>query len=80
MTFFMEHTMAYLDSAFVNKQRTSLEKYKQVMEYNFLAELDGSLQYIELRNSKGFPKWFECKICGNGLMSFINKRTRCIGA
>jgi hypothetical protein len=28
MTFFMEHTMAYFDNAFVNNQRTSLEKYK----------------------------------------------------
>ncbi len=41
MTFFMEHTMAYRDSVFVNKQRTSLEKYKQVIEHQFLAKLDG---------------------------------------
>jgi hypothetical protein len=26
--FFMEHTMAYLDGAFVKKQGTGLEKYK----------------------------------------------------
>ncbi len=52
--------MAYLDSAFVNKQRiTSLEKYKQIMEHKFLAKLDGSLQYTKLQNSQGFPNWFE---------------------
>jgi hypothetical protein len=28
MAFFMEHIMAYLDDAFMNKQRTGLEKYK----------------------------------------------------
>jgi hypothetical protein len=37
----MEHSMAYLDSVFVNKQRNSLEKYKQVIEHKFLAKLDG---------------------------------------
>jgi hypothetical protein len=30
--------MAYLDDAFVNKQGTNLEKYKQVMEHKFLVE------------------------------------------
>jgi len=29
--------MAYFDRAFVNKQRTGLERYKQVMEHKFLA-------------------------------------------
>ncbi len=43
MTFFMEHTMAYFDNAFVNNQRIGMEKYKQNMEHKFLAELDGSL-------------------------------------
>ncbi len=62
MTFFMEHTMAYLDGAFVSKQGTGMEKYKQVMEHKFLAILNGSLQYIKLQNFEGFPKWFECKI------------------
>jgi hypothetical protein len=42
MTFFMEHTMAYLDNAFVNKQGTGLKKYKQIMEHKFLAKLDSS--------------------------------------
>ncbi len=61
MTFFMEHTMAYLDDVFMNKQGTGMEKYKQVMEHKFFAELNGSLQYIELQNFERFPKWFECK-------------------
>jgi hypothetical protein len=30
MTFFMEHTMAYFDGVFVNKQKFTLEKYKLV--------------------------------------------------
>ncbi len=59
MSFFMEHTMAYLDGVFVNKQGTGLKKYKQVMENNFLVELNESLQYNELQNVKGFLKWFE---------------------
>ncbi len=62
MAFFMEHTMAYFDGAFVNKQGTGLEKYKQVMEHKFLVELHGSSQYAELWISKVFSKWFECKI------------------
>jgi hypothetical protein len=49
--------MVYLDSAFVNKQRIGLEKYKHVMEHKFLAKLDGSLQYFELW-SFGFLKGF----------------------
>jgi hypothetical protein len=40
--------MAYLDGVFVIKQGTGLEKYKLVMEHNFLVELDGSSQYTEL--------------------------------
>jgi len=43
MSFFMEHTMAYLDGAFVNKQGIGLKKYKQVMENKFLVELNESL-------------------------------------
>jgi hypothetical protein len=39
MTFFMEHTMAYLDDAFVSKKGIGLEKYKQIMEHKFLAKL-----------------------------------------
>jgi len=62
MTFFMEHTMAYFDGAFVNKQIIGLEKYKQVMEHKFLAELDESLQYTELWIFERFLEWFECKI------------------
>ncbi len=58
----MEHTMAYFDGVFVNKQGIGLEKYKQVMEHNFFVELDGSSQYTKLRISKVFSKWFECKI------------------
>jgi hypothetical protein len=50
----MEHILAYLDGAFVNKQGTSLEKYKQVMKQKFLAELNQSLQYIELQILRGF--------------------------
>jgi hypothetical protein len=34
--------MAYLNNVFMSKQGTSLEKYKKVMENNFLAWLDGS--------------------------------------
>jgi len=58
----MEHTMAYLDGVFMSKQGIGMEKYMQVMEHKFLIELDGSLQYIKLWNSKGFLEWFECKI------------------
>jgi hypothetical protein len=58
----MEHIMAYLDGAFVNKQRTSHKKYWEVMEHKFLAELNGSLQYTELQISNRFLKWFELKI------------------
>ncbi len=54
--------MAYLNNAFVRKQLTNLEKYKQIMENIFLVELNDSPQYIELQNSKGFLEWFECKI------------------
>jgi hypothetical protein len=54
----MEHTMAYINNAFVRKQITSLEKYKQVMEDKFLVGLDGSSQYIEPWIFKGFAKWF----------------------
>ncbi len=53
--------MAYLDGVFVNKQGTSLKKYKQVMENKFLVELNESSQYNELQNSKGFLKWFQWK-------------------
>jgi hypothetical protein len=56
MTFFMEHTMAYLNGAFVSKQGIGLEKYNQVMEHMFLVKLDGSSQYIELQNFERFPK------------------------
>jgi hypothetical protein len=45
MTFFMEHTMGYLNGDFVNKQGVGVEKYMQVMEHKFLAKLDGFLQY-----------------------------------
>ncbi len=62
MSFFMEHTMAYLNGDFVNKQGIGLKKYKQVVESKFLVELNESSQYNELQNSKGFSKWFECKI------------------
>jgi hypothetical protein len=51
--------MAYLDGVFVNKQGTSLKKYKQVMEKKNLVELNESSQYNELQNSKGFFKWFQ---------------------
>ncbi len=53
--------MAYLDDVFMSKQGNGMEKYKQVMEHKFLAELNGSLQYIELQNFERFPKWFERK-------------------
>jgi hypothetical protein len=53
MTFFMEHTMAYLD-AFVNKQGTSLKMYKHVMENIFLAKRNCSTQYTKLQNFEGF--------------------------
>jgi hypothetical protein len=36
----MEHTIAYLDGVFMKKQGTGLEKYKQVMEHKFVAELN----------------------------------------
>ncbi len=62
MMFFMEHTMAYLNSAFVRKQKIGMEKYKQVVEHKTLVELDDFSQYIKFRNFEGFPKWFECKI------------------
>jgi hypothetical protein len=62
----MEHTMAYFDGAFVSKQRTGMEKYKQVMEHNFLVEVDGSSQYNKLQISKVFSEWFECKILDSG--------------
>jgi hypothetical protein len=42
MNFFMEHTMAYLNGAFVSKQGIGLKKCKHVMECKFLVELDGS--------------------------------------
>ncbi len=42
--------MAYLDGAFVSKQRIHMEKYKQIMENKFLVELDSSLQYNKLQN------------------------------
>jgi len=58
----MEHIMAYLDGIFVSKQGTGHKKYKQVMGHKFLAKLNGSLQYTKLQISKGFLKWFECKI------------------
>jgi len=54
--------MTYLDGVFMSKQGIGMEKYMQVMEHKFLIELDGSLQYIKLWNSKGFLEWFECKI------------------
>jgi hypothetical protein len=54
--------MAYVDGAFMNKQGIGLKKYKQVMESKFLVELNESSQYNEHQNSKGFSKWFECKI------------------
>ncbi len=40
--------MAYIDGAFVSKQKIGMKKYKYVMEHKFLAELNGSSQYIEL--------------------------------
>jgi hypothetical protein len=48
--FFKEHTMAYLNGAFVNKQRIGLEKYKHIMENKLLVELNSSLQYNKLQN------------------------------
>jgi len=84
MAFFMEHTMAYFDDAFVSKQGTSLEKEKQVIEHKFLAELNSSLQYTELQNFEGFSKWFECKF-SNGTTNllqwfdvFYPQKDRCI--
>jgi hypothetical protein len=62
MSFFMEQMMACLNGAFVNKQGIGLKKYKRVMESKFLVELNESSQYNEPQNSKGFSKWFECKI------------------
>jgi folylpolyglutamate synthase/dihydropteroate synthase len=50
----MEHTMEYLDDVSMNKQGIGLEKYKQIMENKFLAELNGSLQYNELQYFEGF--------------------------
>jgi hypothetical protein len=50
----MEHTMAYLNGAFVSKQGICLEKYKQVMDNKFLVKLDNSSQYTELHNFEGF--------------------------
>jgi hypothetical protein len=32
------------------------------MEHNVLVEQNGFLQYTKIQNSKGFLKWFECKI------------------
>jgi hypothetical protein len=55
----MEHTITSLDGAFVLKQKIGLEKYKWVVEHNFLVELNGSLQYTKLQNSKRFLEWFE---------------------
>jgi len=43
MTFFIKHTMAYFNGAFVTKQGIGLEKYKQVMEHKLLVELNKSL-------------------------------------
>jgi hypothetical protein len=62
MTFFMKHTMAYFNSAFVSKQGTGLKKCKQVTEHKFLVELSGSSQYTELQIFEGFLEWFKCKI------------------
>ncbi len=42
--------MAYLDGAFVNKQRIGLEKYKHIMENKLLVELNSSFQYNKLQN------------------------------
>jgi hypothetical protein len=50
----MEHTMAYLNGAFVSKQGIGLEKYKQVMENKFLVKLNSSPQYTKLHNFEGF--------------------------
>jgi hypothetical protein len=44
------------------EQGIGLKKCQHVMEHIFLAKLDGSSQYNELRISEGFSKWFECKI------------------
>jgi hypothetical protein len=55
------------------------------VEHNFLVELNGSLQYTKLQNSKRFLEWFEWKnldVATNllqWLMSFMHKTTRCIG-
>ncbi len=48
LSFFKEHTMAYINGAFVNKQGIGLDTYKQVMENIFVAKLNGSPQYNEL--------------------------------
>jgi hypothetical protein len=70
--------MAYLDGAFVNKQGTGLKKYKQVTNSKFLVELNKSSQYNEFQNSKGFSKWFECKIL-NATTNLLQLGTNIIG-
>ncbi len=61
VTFFMDHTMAYLDGAFVSKQRIGLEKYKQVMEHKFLVELVISSNILNFKNPRGFQNGLNAK-------------------
>ncbi len=81
----MEHIITPLDGAFVLKQKIGLEKYKWVTKHKFLADLNGSLQYTKLWNSKGILEWFEWKILDEAtnllqwLLSSMHKTTRCIG-
>jgi len=62
MTFFMEHTMACFNGAFMSKQKIGLKKYNWFIEHKFLAKLNKALQNIELWIFEQFSEWFECKI------------------
>ncbi len=46
LDFIKEHMMVYLGFAFVNKQASSPNTYKHVMELKFLMELNNSLDTL----------------------------------
>jgi hypothetical protein len=54
MNFFKEHTMAYFNNDFVNKQGTKLKKYKQIMETNFLVNYMIPHNITNFKIVKGF--------------------------
>ncbi len=53
--------MAYFNSDFVNKQGTSLKKYKQVMENKFLANYMIQYNIMNFKFLKGFRNGFNAR-------------------